>query len=82
MEVTTLSVNHHGAMLVAPQNIPPNSQLVLEHGQTHERVACRVSRAAREMPEGFHTPVEFDPPAPGFWRIDFPPADWRPPDDV
>jgi hypothetical protein len=82
MQVTTLSVNHHGAMIVAPQHIPESSQLVLEHGQTHERVACRVSRSPREMPEGFHTPLEFDPPAPGFWRIAFPPTDWRPPDDL
>jgi hypothetical protein len=32
------------------------------------------------MPEGFHVPLEFDSPAPDFWRIVFPPLDWRPED--
>jgi hypothetical protein len=32
------------------------------------------------MPEGFHIPIEFDSPAPDFWKIAFPPTDWRPQD--
>ena len=80
--VTTLSVNSFGAMLVAPKAIPMSSQMVIEHGKTGERVACRVMRNPRQMPEGFHIPVEFDPPAPGFWQIEFPPTDWHPPDDL
>lgn len=80
--VTTLSVNNHGALLVSPRNIPASSQMVLEHGFTRQKVGCKVSRTPREMPEGFHVPVEFDPPAPGFWQIDFPPPDWKPSDDV
>jgi hypothetical protein len=82
VDVTTLSVNTHGALLLSPQSIPASSQLILEHGNTRKRVACKVVRPPREMPEGFHVPVEFDPPAPGFWQIDFPPADWRPPEDL
>lgn len=82
LPVSTLSVNSYGAILVIPRSIPMSSQMVLEHGNTRERVACRVIRSPRQMPEGFHTPVEFDPPAPGFWRIEFPPTDWRPPDDL
>jgi hypothetical protein len=78
LEVTTLSVNHHGAIVVMPRNLPVNTQLVLEHGQTKEKVVCKVARAAREMAEGFQVPIEFDSPAPGFWKIAFPPTDWRP----
>lgn len=77
-EVTTLSVNHHGALVVMAENLPPETRLVLEHAGTKERVACKVARAAREMPEGFHVPIEFDSPAPDFWRIAFPSTDWRP----
>lgn len=80
--VSTVSVNSHGALLIVPQNIPESARLVLEHGKTGERAACHVSRPSREMPEGFHIPVEFDPPAPGFWQIDFPPQDWRPPEGL
>jgi hypothetical protein len=76
-EVITLSVNHQGALVVMAQNLPPDTRLVLEHTGTKERVACKVARAARETPEGFHVPIEFDSPAPDFWRIAFPSADWR-----
>jgi hypothetical protein len=81
IEVITLSVSNHGALVLLKQSLPFESRLVLEHGGTKERVACKVARIAREMPEGFHIPLEFDSPAPNFWRIAFPPADWRPSDD-
>jgi hypothetical protein len=77
-EVATLSVNPHGAVVVMNHNLPADTRLVLEHSSTGRRVACKVARPAREMPEGFHVPIEFDSPAPGFWQIDFPPTDWRP----
>ena len=80
-DASTLSVTPHGAVVVMKQNLPVETRLVLEHGGTKQCVACKVPRAARETPEGFQVPVEFDSPAPGFWKIDFPPSDWRP-DDV
>lgn len=82
LDVTTLSVNNHGALVVMKQTIPCDAQLVLEHGMTRQRIACKIARPAREMPEGYHIPLEFDSPAPNFWGIAFPPADWRPPDDL
>lgn len=80
-EAMTLSVNSHGAMVVLEKSLPAESRLVLEHCGTGEKVACRVTRTSREMPEGYHVPIEFDSPAPNFWRIAFPPPDWRPTDD-
>jgi hypothetical protein len=80
LEVATLSVNPCGALVVMKQSLPPETRLVLEHKGTKERIACKVARAPREMPEGFHVPLEFDSPAPDFWKIAFPPADWRPDD--
>jgi hypothetical protein len=77
MDAMTLSVNPRGALVVLKKNLPPETRLVLEHSGTRERVACKVVRPPREMPEGFHTPLEFDAPAPDFWKIAFPPADWR-----
>lgn len=82
IDATTLSVNNHGALVVLKQTLPTDALLVLEHGITRERVACKIARPAREMPEGFHIPLEFDAPAPNFWGIAFPPTDWRPPDDL
>jgi len=56
--------------------------VVLEHGITKQRIDCRIARPPREMPEGYHVPLEFDSPAPNFWGIAFPPSDWRPPEDL
>ena len=78
LEALTVSVNPQGAMVVLKEGLPADTRLVLEHGQTKEKVACRVPRIGKEMPEGFHVPLEFDAPAPDFWKIAFPPADWRP----
>ncbi len=82
LDVRTLSVNPFGAMIVAAENLPSQTRLVLENCVTHEKAACKVVRSAKEMPEGFHVPVEFDTPTPKFWMIDFPPEDWKAPDDL
>jgi PilZ domain len=81
-EATTVSVSYNGALLVLKQSLPLQTRLVLEHAGTKERVPCKVIRSAQPMPEGFHTPVEFETAAPNFWHIAFPPPDWRPPDDL
>ena len=77
IDVTTLSVTPAGAVVVASKNLPPETRLVLEHPVTKQKVACKVVRAGREMPEGFHVPIEFDSPAADFWGIAFPPRDWN-----
>jgi hypothetical protein len=80
--VTTLSVNDHGALIVMPRSLPLETRVVLEHGITQQKVSCKIVRVPREMPEGFHIPLEFDTPEPNFWGIAFPSPDWRPPDDL
>ncbi len=82
LPVVTLSVNPAGAMLVCPRNLAAQTQFVLEHAATSETIQCRVVSAAKQVPEGFHVPISFDAPAPGFWKIDFPPEDWKPHDDM
>jgi len=82
LEVRTLSVNPFGAMIISAENLPAETRLVLENTVTREKVGCRVVRSAKEMPEGFHVPIEFDAPAPKFWMIDFPPDDWKPHDNI
>jgi hypothetical protein len=77
LDTFTLSVNDNGALIILKQSLPLETRLVLEHAGTKERVACKVSRASREIAEGFQIPIEFDSPAPNFWRIAFPPHDWR-----
>lgn len=78
LEASTFSVSNAGALLIMKRSLPADCCFVLEHGQTRDRIACRVTRAPREMPDGSHISVEFDSAAPNFWRITFPPTDWRP----
>jgi hypothetical protein len=82
IEATTLSVYNQGATIVLNRGLPLSTKLVFEHLGTKEKINCRVSKASREMPEGFHIPLEFDAPSPNFWGIAFPPADWKPHDDM
>lgn len=75
IETTTVSVHPQGALIVLNQSLPLDTHLVLEHITTREKIGCRVTRPAKEMPDGFHVPLEFDSAAPGFWKIVFPPLD-------
>jgi hypothetical protein len=77
LDAATLSVTAQGAVVVMKQNLPAETHLVLEHSGTGQKVDCRVARPPRESAEGYHTPLEFEAPAPGFWKIHFPPSDWR-----
>ncbi len=76
----TVAVNIHGAMICAAEDIPAETALDLEHKMTRERIAGRVTRQAQQSPEGFLIPVEFVSPSNNFWRISFPPSDWKPTD--
>jgi hypothetical protein len=76
-DVATLSVTPYGAIVVMSQRLPADTQVVLEHASTSERITCKVVRPPRRGVEGYQVPLEFDRPAPNFWRIDFPPSDWR-----
>lgn len=78
IDATTESVNDHGAMILCPRVLAPETQLQLKHDQTRQQMSCRVTRTAVESAEGFLVPVEFNDPAPGFWGISFPPSNWKP----
>jgi hypothetical protein len=70
----TVSVNDHGALLIAAQPLAGGTKAQLKNDRTGEQQACHVVRNAVEMPDGYYIAVEFDGPAKGFWHISFPPA--------
>lgn len=74
----TVAVNVHGAMICAAESIPADTPLDVQHRMTRERIAGRITRQAQSSPEGFLIPVEFVTPSTNFWRISFPPSDWKP----
>lgn len=74
----TADVNVHGALLVSPRSFTAGTHFMIENDLTRERMLCRVVRMPKSMPDGFHIAVEFEKSAPNFWKISFPPPDWKP----
>lgn len=81
IQAHTLVVNTHGAMLCVPQNLAVETHFELEHKRTRERKRVKVTRKAQSSPDGWLVPVEFEEQATDFWRVAFPPPNWKPPLD-
>jgi hypothetical protein len=77
-ETRTLIVSAHGALLALKLAVEPGELLTIKHKKTQEELVCRVVNNAPEQAGKSEVAVEFERPAPRFWRIAFPPADWSP----
>lgn len=74
----TFVVNAHGALLPLAMMVRPGDALTLKHLMSREEKPIRVVRVTEEEPVVLpRVAVEFTSPAPHFWHIDFPPADWE-----
>lgn len=75
-ETHTMVVNAHGGLMRLKMELQAGQPIVLVNARTKVEQSCRVVRV--ENPPGGHFAVafEFDRPAPHFWPITFPPADW------
>jgi hypothetical protein len=74
----TLVVNAHGALVALAMKVQPGQKLVLSNRTTGEDQECRVVQVGEQHASKNEVGIEFTPPAPHFWHIDFPPADWKP----
>jgi len=72
----TLVVNAHGALLALKGMVAPRQKLFLQNKASGEQQECRVVSVNHEMAGPPTVAVEFTKPAPSFWRVAFPPADW------
>ena len=77
-DTRTLIVSAHGALFVLQMQVQPGDLLILKHKKTQEELVCRVINSSPEQSGRFEVGVEFEQPAPRFWRIAFPPSDWTP----
>jgi hypothetical protein len=75
-ETQTVAVNAHGGLLKLRMEVKAGQPVLLLNERSKMRQGCRVVRV--ETSEAGHSAVafEFDQPAPQFWPIVFPPADW------
>ncbi|HKT46410.1 MAG TPA: PilZ domain-containing protein [Candidatus Acidoferrales bacterium] len=75
-ETHTLVVNAHGGLLKMKAELPVGHPLILINPLSKKQEAARVVRIEQPHPEYFAVAFEFERPAPGFWPVVFPPADW------
>ena len=80
-KASTVSVNDHGAMVQCVRTFSKETVLELRNDRTGDKMPCRVTRTPIENTDGYLIPVEFSESAPSFWRISFPPRDWKPGDE-
>ena len=72
----TLVVSAHGALVALKGMVAPRQRLVLQNTSSGQQEECRVVSVNKDMTGPPTVAVEFTKPAPSFWRVAFPPADW------
>ena len=72
----TLVVSAHGALMTLTDLVAPKQRLFVQNTGSGEQQECRVVYVKRELTGPPKVAVEFTRPAPSFWHIAFPPADW------
>jgi hypothetical protein len=77
-ETRTLIVSAHGALLILQLPVQGGDLLTIKHAKTEEELVCRVINVGPDQSGKREVGVEFEHPAPRFWRIAFPPPDWSP----
>ena len=78
-ETQTLVVNAHGGLLKLKMDVQPGQPLRIVNVKSGIEEPAKVVRV--DQPPGGHSAVafEFERPAPNFWPVVFPPADWKMP---
>ena len=73
----TLVVNAHGALIALAMKVQPNELVAIKNCHSAEERRSRVVLVGEEAASQNEVAIEFLEPAPYFWHIDFPPADWK-----
>ena len=74
----TRVVNAHGGLLRMRQHLHVGQSFLLTNPAKNMEISCRVVRIEEDGLEFYNIAFEFDRPAPTFWPVVFPPADWAP----
>jgi hypothetical protein len=69
-------VNAHGGLLKLRMELKAGQPFVLINEKSKAQQGCRVVRVETSPAGQSALAFEFDQPAPQFWPIVFPPADW------
>jgi len=75
-QAQTQVVNAHGGLLKMRSHLHVGQSFLLSNPRGGMETSCRVVRTEDVGLEFYNVAFEFDHPAPNFWPIVFPPADW------
>src|SRR5437016_5085691 len=73
----TLAINAHGALILLNVRVVSGAIIHLKHNMTEEEQECHVAFLGPVRSGRAEVGVEFNSPRPTFWRVAFPPEDWR-----
>lgn len=74
----TQVVNAHGGLLRMKEHLHVGQSFLLNNPGNNREISCRVVRTEEDGLHFYKVAFEFDRPAPKFWPVTFPPADWTP----
>ena len=77
-DTRSLNVSVRGALITLSIRVQRDQRLILTNLKTQEEVVCRVTHLGPAGWGKFKVGVAFLSPAPKFWRMNFPPKDWKP----
>lgn len=78
---STAAVSPHGCLLLLKQKVAKGDQLSLVNPNTNEELSGKVTALGKSDDGNFQAAIRFSQPSPLFWRISFPPDDWRTSDE-
>jgi hypothetical protein len=73
----TIAVNAHGGLFKLKMEVLVGQPMTLVNMQSSLEQHCRVVRVEHLPAAEFGVAFEFDNPAPEFWSVRLPPADWN-----
>jgi hypothetical protein len=73
----TLVVSAHGALFALTDMVAPRQRLLVQNPNSGQHLECRVISVKKGPIGPPKVAVEFTRPAPSFWHLAFPPADWN-----
>lgn len=76
IEAHSLVVNAHGGLLDLGIAMLRGQHVILSNSGTEKVATGKVVRVEGSEEGRFSVAFEFDCPAPHFWPVDFPPANW------
>jgi hypothetical protein len=77
-ETTTLIVNADGALIQLAMKVKAGQKITLRNWAIAKEQDCRVVHIREKAAGKSEVGIAFPSPAPHFWGITFPPADWTP----